>query len=210
MVAEDIPSDWELWSGGLIRLNRDKPLDLSLEYQIRLDDDLRALKSHFFEVHGFKRVSRSVELSGAYRLTLRPDHTEHRLMLGGFIRQTFGEGRPSVDRSEFFVVHQMAYQRDFNVKFGDRLIDSNSVRWVISAVKPVSKRIAPLLIGGALATWNEAQDFDLDKLRLGIGVRINRTDNDRFRVQYMLEESRLTDPVTRSNIIWVRYEVLLR
>ena len=210
-VAEDTPSDWELWSGGLFRLHRTEPLDLSLEYQVRLDDNLQALKSHFLEVQGYNRIKRWLELSAAYRLTGRPDHTEHRLMVGAWMRQTLGEGRPSVDReSGFDLVHQVAYQRDFNVRFTDELIDSNSVRWVITTTKPLGERIAPFLIVGALGTWNEEVDFDLDKLRLGVGMRINHTPKSRFRIAYILEESRLTEPRERSNIIWVRYELLAR
>jgi hypothetical protein len=208
-MAEDIPSDWELWSGGLFRLNRLEPLDLSIEYQVRLDDNMRALKSHFFELQGYHRIKRWLEFSGAYRLTIRLDHTEYRLMAGAWMRQTLGEGRPSVrGESGFDLVHQVAYQRDFNVRFTDDLIDSNSVRWVMTLTKPLSARVAPLFILGALGTWNEEYDFGLDKLRLGFGVRINHTAKTRFRMMYIFEESRVTDPRERSNIIWIRYEIL--
>ena len=69
---------------------------------------------------------------------------------------------------------------------------------------------APFLLIGALATSNEEYSFDLDKLRLGFGLRINHTATSRFRISYILEESRVTDPRQRSNIVWVRYELLAR
>lgn len=207
-ASQSTSADSQLWSAAFYRLQRADALDFSLEYQVRLNEDLRALKSHFLELQTFASPHRAVELFGTYRLTLRPDHTEHRLMFGLFWRSEFGEGHSSVEgEPSFRIIHQIACERDFNVKFTDDLIDSNSLRWVTTASKPVNGRLTPFVLAGVLPTWNEEYDFDIDKLRLGAGVRIKSGETDRFTLMYLFEENRSRTPVTQSNIFYVRYEM---
>jgi len=51
--ASDTETDVALWSGGLFRFARKDALDYSMEYQLRLDDDLSSLNSHFVEFMGY-------------------------------------------------------------------------------------------------------------------------------------------------------------
>lgn len=62
-----------LWSGVLVRDFRpDSRLDYSGEYQVRLTDDLHALKSHFFEFAGYYKATQNLQSNFGYRFTIRP------------------------------------------------------------------------------------------------------------------------------------------
>jgi hypothetical protein len=48
-AQEESDYDWGQWTGIFMRFNPDKALDLSTEYQVRLGDNFRSLKSHYLE-----------------------------------------------------------------------------------------------------------------------------------------------------------------
>jgi len=210
VAQEGTASEWELWSAFHARLDRFGRLDASAEYQVRIDDDFSSLSSHFFEGLGYVRLTESVEVASGYRVTMRPDHTEQRFALLGWWRTTVGEGRPSVDGDELTLSHHLGYQHDWNVKPNDELINSSSIRYVVTFLKPVTPRIAPFATVGALATWNEEFDFGLDIVRAIAGVRINRSATDRLKLMYMFQHSHTRDPAEISHVLWLRYEILLR
>lgn len=209
-LAQGTTSEWELWSALNARLDRSGRLDASVEYQVRIVDDFRELSSHFFEGLGYLQLSKSLEVASGYRVTLRPDHTEHRFALLGWWRTTVGEGRPSVDGDETTLTHLLGYQHDWNVKPNDDFIGSSSVRYVVTFLKPVNPRIAPFATGGALLTWNEEFDFGVEIVRAIGGVQFSRSATDRFKVMYMFEYSLTHDPAAISHVFWLRYEILLR
>ena len=86
---------------------------------------------------------------------------------------------------------------------------SNSIRWVFVASKPATKKITPFLLAGVLTTWNSAYSFGIDKIRLGGGIAYHTTDHSLLRMQYIWEEARFMMPKKRTNILWLRYEVVL-
>lgn len=210
VAQEGTASEWELWSAFHARLDRSGRLDASAEYQVRIDDDFSSLSSHFFEGLGYVRLTKSVEVAGGYRVTMRSDHTEHRVPILAWWRMTVGEGRPSVDGDEITLTHHLGYQHDWNVQSNDELINSSSIRYVVTFLKPVTPRIAPFATVGALATWNEEFDFGLDIVRAIAGVRINRSATDRLKLMYMFQYSRTRDPAEISHVLWLRYEILMR
>jgi len=65
------------------------------------------------------------------------------------------------------------------------------------------------LLAGILTTWNDANSLGIDKIRLGGGIAIQSTQRSRVRVQYIWEESRFVTPQKHTNIIWLRYEMIL-
>ncbi len=69
----------------------------------------------------------------AYRFTMRPGRVEHRLYLGGFLELTQNTKGPRGDPNRFKAILQFGYQHDFNAKFDNRLMKSNSIRWVLVA-----------------------------------------------------------------------------
>jgi len=83
-LAAETETDSALWSGGLLLFERDKGLDYSVEYQLRLGDHMSSLSSHFLEFLGYRKTTRSLLLYGGYRYTRRPDRNENRLVFGGF------------------------------------------------------------------------------------------------------------------------------
>ncbi len=204
----DRQTDGALWSGGFFRFDGHRGLDYSVEYQVRLDEDARSLNSHFMEFLGHKQVSEDLELNGGSRFTIRPDHDEHRLYFGGFWDVRSYRSHPSKDyQNRFKLLLQLGYQYDFDVKLDDRLMDSQSLRYILTAAKPVTQKVTPFLIGGVLTTWNSAHDFGVDKIRLGGGLALKISEESLMRFTYMLEENRFIDPIKRTNIFWVRYEM---
>jgi hypothetical protein len=202
-------TDGALWSGALFRFPGQHGLDYSVEYQVRLDEDARSLSSHFAEFLGYRRLTEDLLLNGGYRFTIRPDHEEHRLYFGGFWDVTPDKWRPSEDDpNRLKMVLQVGYEHDFNVEFDDRLMGSNSIRYILVAAKPVNRKVAPFLMAGVLTTWNSAYDFGIDKIRVGGGLALRISQESLIKVQYMLEEARFMVPTKRTNIIWVRYEML--
>jgi hypothetical protein len=202
-------TDSALWAGGLFLLERDDGLDYSMEYQLRLDDHMSSFSSNFAEFMGYKKTRNDLLFYGGYRFTMRPEDIEHRVHFGGFWDLT-RIGKPVwEDPNRFKAVLQIGYQHDFNVKFDDRLMDSNSIRWVLVGSKPATDRITPFFLAGVLSTWNDACNFGIDKMRLGGGFSWKMTKHSRLRCQYIFEEARFMTPKKHTNIIWIRYEMNL-
>lgn len=193
--------DWQLWSGLLFRSARPQERwDFSGEYQVRLKDDLRNLKSHFVEGFAFYKAKPYLDFNLGYRYTIRSDRSESRLSAGLFARQAIAW--------RVGVTHQVQYQRDYNAEFSDLLINSNSVRYVFLVVRPVSSRVVPFVMVGGFYTWN-TEFTGIEKLRFAAGVRIGRGERDQIRIHYVYEKGNFAaDPSQFANIIWVRYEIV--
>jgi hypothetical protein len=199
-------TDSALWTGGLVLWERDNSPSYSAEYQVRLDENMTALSSHFLEFMAFKKVNNALLVNGGYRYTRRPDHDEHRVYMGGFWDITRTVQGPATDSRALRLVLQVGYQHDFDVNFGDQLIGSNSIRWILVASRQSTEKLRPFLLAGLLTTWNDAYSFGVDKIRLGGGVAISATSRSRFRAQYIFEKSYFRSPEKRTNIFWLRYE----
>ena len=169
-LSAETTTDSALWMGGLVLFDNDKGLDYSMEYQIRLDDHMSSLNNHFVEVMGYHKTTPALLFNGGYRFTKRPDRVENRFYFGGFWNITKSLKPEEEDPLSFRVVLQIGYQHDFNVKFDDQLMDSNSIRWIIVASKPASEKLTPFLLAGLLTTWNDAYNFGVDKVRVGGGL----------------------------------------
>ena len=94
--------------------------------------------------------------AGAYRFTHRPDHDDHRLYIGGFWDLTRSAQNDQYDPENLRVILQFGYQHDFNAEFDDRLMSSNSLRFVFVASRRLTERIRPILLAGVLTTWSDA------------------------------------------------------
>lgn len=208
-LRAETSTDSALWTGGLFLLEREKGLDFSAEYQVRLNDHMSSLSSHFVEFMGYRKTTSALLLNGGYRFTMRPDHNENRFYLGGFwdITKSLKPRRP--DPRSFRLVFQLGYQHDFNVEFDDELMHSNSIRWIFIASKPVNEKVTPFLLAGVLTTWNEAYDFGVDKVRVGGGFAYSLSKQSRLRFQYIFEDFRFVTPRKHTNIFWLRYEMTL-
>ncbi len=209
IFAEETISDSALWSGGLSLFESDNSLDYSVEYQLRLDNHMSSFSNHFVEFMGYQKVSENLLLNGGCRFTRRTDHVESRLYFGGFMDLTRTASGIATKPDQFKVTLQVGYQHDFSTKIDDRIMDSNSIRWIFVASKPATKKITPFLLAGVLTTWNPAYSFGIDKIRLGGGIAYHATDHSRLRMQYIWEEARFMLPKKRTNILWLRYEVIL-
>jgi hypothetical protein len=209
VFAEETTYDSALWMGALALWENENSLDYSVEYQLRLDDHMSSYSNDFVEFMGFKKYNENVLFNGGYRFTRRTDHNESRLYFGSFLDLTKTARGIVINPDQFRVTLQIGYQHDFNAKFDDRLMGSNSIRWILVASKPASKRMTPFLLAGVLTTWNDAYDFGVDKIRLGGGISIHATPRSRVRCQYIWEQSRFMTPEKRTNILWLRYEMIL-
>ena len=167
---------------------------------------MTSLSSHFLELMTYKKANESLVFNGGYRYTLRPDRDEHRLYVGGFWDMTRDKHGVVDDPDRVRVVLQIGYQHDFNVKFDDRLMDSNSIRWILIASHQATEKIRPFLLAGVLTTWNDAYSFGVDKLRLGGGMAVTIGSRSRLRAQYIFERSFFRSPMENTNIFWLRYE----
>jgi hypothetical protein len=198
---------WGLWSGLLVRDFRpDSRFDYSGEYQVRLTDDLHELKSHFFEVSGFYKANPKLQSNFGYRFTIRPDRNESRLFAGLFYRTTLVKPNPQSGKFGLRLTHQLMYQRDFNAEFNDVLLDSSTVRYALYLTKPWTPVWHGLVIAGAMYTWN-AEYTGLEKVRVAIGVRIRRKNNDGISLLLMRERRNQPERTTTATIVWLRYEV---
>jgi hypothetical protein len=204
--AETVTDD-ALWAGAIALNEREHGLDYSLEYQLRLSEDLGSYSSQFFEAMGYQKTANNVLLYGGYRFTKRPDHNENRILIGAFWDLTKNDLAVWQDPDRFKAVLQIGYQRDFNVEFEDQLMQSNSIRWILVGSKPVTEKLTPFFLAGVLTTWNDAFNFGVDKTRLGGGIvwRINKWS--RLRGQYVFERAYYLSPQKNTNIIWLRYEM---
>ena len=205
-VSAEAITDNALWTGALFLWERDKNPHYSAEYQVRLDDNMTALSSHFLEFMAYKKVNEALLFNAGYRFTRRPDHDENRLYVGGFWDMTRSPHSPPDDADRLRIVLQVGYQHDFNTKFDDRLMDSNSIRWILTASRQATEKIRPFLLAGVLTTWNDAFSFGADKLRLGGGIAVTATNRSRIRAQYIFERSFFGSPLKNTNIFWLRYE----
>ena len=207
VYAESTIIDSALWTGGLFLLERENGLDYSMEYQLRLDEDMSSLSSQFVEFLGYHKATENLLFNGGYRFTKRPDRDEHRLYLGGFADLTKSSRGLWEYADHFRATLQVGYQHDFNVKFDDRLMDSNSVRWILVASRPGTEKLRPFVLGGMLTTWNDAYSFGVDKIRLGGGFQYQFNEQSRVRLQYIWEKAKFRTPEKQTNIIWLRYEM---
>lgn len=209
VFAQETVTDSALWSGGLVLWEYEDSLDYSVEYQLRLDDHMSSFSNHFVEFLGYKRVNENLLFNGGFRFTEREDHAEGRLYIGGFLDLTGTEMGIRARPDQFRATLQIGYQHDFNTLVDDVFMGSNSIRWILTAAKPVSKKITPFLFGGVLTTWNDANSFGVDKIRLGGGFVFHISEQGRLRTQYIWEEARFLTPKKRTNILWLRYEMIL-
>jgi hypothetical protein len=208
-LAAQTTTDNALWSGGLFLVENDDGLDYSAEYQLRLDDHMSSFSNHFVELMGYSKRTTSLILNGGYRFTQRTDHVESRVYFGGFWDMTRSTESLWDLPDRLKVVLQIGYQHDFNARFDERFMGSNSVRWILVASKPGTDKVRPFLLAGVLTTWNDAYNFGIDKIRLGGGVIFNMTERSRLRCQYIREAARFVTPKKHTNIIWLRYETSL-
>lgn len=199
-------TDNALWAGGLLLREKETGLDYSVEYQLRLDDDMSSLSSQFVEFLGYHKATENLLFNGGYRFTKRSDRDEHRLYLGGFVDLTKSSRGLWDYADRFRATLQLGYQHDFNVKFDDRLIDSNSIRMILVASRPGTDKLRPFVLGGVLTTWNDAYSFGVDKIRLGAGFQYQFNKQSRMRLQYIWEKAKFRTPEKQTNIIWLRYE----
>jgi hypothetical protein len=208
-VAQETTYDSALWMGALALWENESSLDYSVEYQLRLDDHMSSYSNDFVEFMGYKKFNENVLFNGGYRFTRRTDHNESRLYFGGFLDLTKTSRGIDINPGQFRATLQIGYQHDFNAAFDDKLMGSNSIRWILVTSKPATKKITPFLIAGVLTTWNDAYSFGVDKIRLGGGLAIHATPRSRIRCQYIWEQSRFMTPEKRTNILWLRYEMIL-
>lgn len=209
IFAEETINDSALWSGGLVLFENEDSIDYSVEYQLRLDDHMSSFSNHFVEFMGYQKVNENLILNGGYRFTRRTEHVESRLYFGGFLDLTRTARGIATKPDQFRVTLQVGYQHDFTTKIDDRIMGSNSIRWVFVASKPATKKITPFLLAGVLTAWNVAYSFGIDKIRLGGGIAYHATEHSRLRMQYIWEEARFMTPQKRTNILWLRYERIL-
>ncbi len=207
--AEETINDSALWGGGLVLFENEARPDYSVEYQLRLDDHMQSFSNHFVEFMGYKKVGENLLLNGGGRYTRRSDHSEARIYFGGFLDLTRTSRGVQLRPDQFRVTLQVGYQHDFNTTFDDRSVNSNSIRWILVASKPATSKITPFLLAGVLTTWNPVYSFGIDKIRLGGGIAYHASDQSRIRMQYIWEEARFMTPKKRTNILWLRYEMVL-
>ena len=208
VIAQETTYDSALWVGALTLWENENSLDYSVEYQLRLNDHMSSYSNDFVEFMGYKKFNENVLFNGGYRFTRRTDHNESRLYFGGFLDLTKTARGIEINPGQFRATLQIGYQHDFDAVFDDRQMGSNSIRWILIASKPAGKKISPFILAGALTTWNDAYSFGVDKIRLGGGLSIHTTPRSRVRCQYIWEESRFRTPKKRTNILWLRYEMI--
>jgi hypothetical protein len=208
VYAQDTSYDSALWMGALALWENENSLDYSVEYQLRLDEHMSSYSNDFVEFMGYKKFNRNLLFNGGYRFTRRTDHNESRLYFGGFLDLTKTDRGIKINPGQFRATLQVGYQHDFNAKFDDTLMGSNSIRWILVVSRPISKRVSPFLLAGILTTWNNAYNFGVDKIRLGGGLAVHVTPKSRLRCQYIWEKSRFVTPEKHTNILWLRYEMI--
>lgn len=208
VYAQDTSYDSALWMGALALWENENSLDYSVEYQLRLDEHMSSYSNDFVEFMGYKKFNRNLLFNGGYRFTRRTDHNESRLYFGGFLDLTKTGRGIKINPGQFRATLQIGYQHDFNAKFDDTLMGSNSIRWILVVSRPISKRVTPFLLAGILTTWNNAYNFGVDKIRLGGGLAVHVTPKSRLRCQYIWEKSRFVTPEKHTNILWLRYEMI--
>lgn len=209
VLAQDTVKDAAMWSGALLLQENESDLDYSVEYQLRLDNNMNSFSNHFVEFMGYSKASAFLLLNGGYRFTQRTHDNENRLYLGGFLDLTGIARQTATQPDDFKMILQVGYQHDFSTTIDDTSMDSNSIRWVLVTSKPATRAITPFLLAGILTTWNQAYSFGIDKIRLGGGVVLQLTDRSRFRMQYIWEQARFMTPQKHTNILWLRYEATL-
>lgn len=203
-------TDWQIWSGMFVRtVKPDHRFNFSGEYQIRLNDNFKNLKSHFIDLNTYYKFISQFEVNAGYRFTIRPDRNENRLMAGLLWRQSLGKEpfAKGYDK-KIIIIHQLQYQHDFNIKFNDILTNSNSIRYMFWILKPINKTLAPFAAAAVLYTWNN-EYTGLEKIRFVAGIRISRSNADRIKIHYVYEKKNSVDSAQYANIIWLRYEILI-
>jgi len=205
-LSAETLTDSALWTGGLFLIDKEKRQNYSAEYQVRLDDHMSSLSSHFLDLLAYRQTTDNLILNGGYRFTVRPDHVDHRVYVGGFWDITKNSQPLVQEPDRFRVVLQFGYQHDFNAEYDDQQMGSDSVRWVVVASQPAVKKVWPFLMVGVLTTWNDAYSFGVDKIRMGGGFVLPLTAQSRLRSQYIWEKSRFTEPEKQTHILWIRYE----
>ena len=83
-LSAETEKDSALWAGGLVLIEREKGLDYSAEYQLRLNENMSSFSNQFLEVMAYRKTTQALLLNGGYRFTNREDHNESRVYLGGF------------------------------------------------------------------------------------------------------------------------------
>jgi len=205
-VAAETVTDSALWTGGLLLWENDNSFNFSAEYQVRLDENMSTLQSHFLEFMTYKKANESLLLNAGYRFTRRPDHDENRLYIGGYWDMTRQAQGSKYDSDRLRIVLQVGYQHDFKTVIEDRQMGSNSIRWILIASRQETEKIRPFVTFGVLTTWNDAYSFGADKIRLGGGLAVAMTNRSRLRAQYIFERAFFKSPQENTNIFWVRYE----
>ena len=63
VFAQDTIYDNALWMGGLVLFENEDRFDFSVEYQLRLDDDMSSFSNHFVEFMGYNKVNENLVLN---------------------------------------------------------------------------------------------------------------------------------------------------
>jgi hypothetical protein len=201
-------ADWQLWSGVFARdIRPESAFDYSVEYQVRLKEDMSALKVHYFELYALYKAGHGVTAYSGYRFSIRPARHEQRLFAGLFYRHALRKEGKEPENRRLVLTHQFMAQRDFNAKYNNVLLDSSTVRYAMYFERRVSHHWVPTLIVGGIYTWN-SEFTGVDLLRAAAGVRYIRNNGDRIQMLFVREKSMAMEPHRHANIIWLRYEVM--
>jgi hypothetical protein len=166
------------------------------EFQIRLDEDYRALNLWYLEGTATNLTAKHLELSADLRFSVKPDITEFRPGVGFILKTT----HPT---------WQLALQSKYQIDVPNEGTTGHGLREILFANFLVNDNLIPGLVGGGFYRWRGDFD-DWEFWRAGGGVTYVFDPFHTLNVSYFFGWENSGLEWTRSGFLLVQFSINIR
>ena len=191
-------SDFEFWPSAELQTNLSKKFRLSVEQQLRLDNNASQFKNTFTEAGLRYRLSDYFSVRANYRFIIKPNDIEHRI--SGDILARYQKKKFPLRFN-----YRLRYQKTYRGGGRDPV---NFIRNKMQISYNLSKVVDPFIAGELYyRIWNKTNEFQ--KYRLDAGLEWRLSKKSVLAVFYRLQkEINVNNPAT-DHVIGMGYSVTI-
>ncbi len=188
-------SDVETWAGTVVIFDLPKGFDISMEEQLRLNQNASSLKSLLTEVEAGWKMNKYLSFGASYRFVYRPTFNRNRYSL--ITKQRY-RSKP------FTFKNRIKYEYETEVAHtpGSRIRDRIAIDWKTS-------KLLTLSINNEWFYPLGAKGGFFDQYRIGARVDFKLNKRNHIRAGYIYEQQIQQPNPATSHIFRVRYLVTL-
>lgn len=186
--------DGELWTSLELDKALSKQIDLSLEQELRLDEQYSHFKNTFTDVTIYWETWKDVRLLGGYRFSVYNDKIKQRLSVGG--EYSYGIG--NIDFG-----YRLKYQQTHEADEATEKIIRNRVGLAYDMPAKFKPNLNLEIFNIPGDEWDE-----IDELRLSLGLKYRWTKKMALKIFYILKiENFIRDDLEKINIFGLKYDI---